>query len=611
MYFQSTFAHIEGNPNLREPQIQAYRKIKEYFEEGNTVPALANLPTGAGKTGLMAILPFGIAKERVLIITPNTTIRGTVTDSLDPRYEHNFWWNRKVINIPKNLPEVIEYEGNPNALSHAKIVITNIHRLMQHHGSSLLKKVPNDFFDMIIIDEAHHSPANSWIEVEQYFDQAKIVKITGTPFRTDRKEIYAEEVYSYSLGRAMVKGYVKNLVKKEFIPEELTFKVDGIEKELTVDEVLAIKDQDWISRTVAYSPHCSVSVVKRSIEIMQEKRNATEVPHKIIAVACSIEHAKEIKQLYEENDCPCSIVHSGMAPDEIEMSQSDFHNDRTHAIVNVGMLGEGYDHPYISIAAIFRPFRSKSAYAQFAGRALRAIPDAKDPLIDNVAHLVYHSALDLEELWDYYKKEQQKAEIIQDLENSPYIPEDEEEEEDRKEREPSKVDIGIAEQSEEYRFSVDTFIEDKSILQEYERALEESKLKTDEAVESLKEKGIPITDDLIKLLQGSTFEDITKSKRPDLELKELRRELTVYVQERVAEIITRKGLDPKAPAGEIAINFRKPRDKDMKLDGFCVKFINDYLRRHIGYPRDKWSIDDYRNARPVAEKNLDYLEQRI
>jgi superfamily II DNA or RNA helicase len=409
------------------------------------------------------------------------------------------------------------------------------------------------------------------------------------------------------LGRAMVKGYVKQLVKKEFIPEELTFRVSGYDRELSLEEVLQIKDQDWVSRTVAYSPHCSASVVQRSIELMREKREATGVPHKIIAVACSIEHAIEIKKMFEEKGCPCSIVHSDMESDEIELARTDFHNDRTHAIVNVGMLGEGYDHPYISIAAIFRPFKSKSAYAQFAGRALRAIPDAKIPSIDNVAHLVYHSALDLEELWEYYKKEQQKAEIIQDLQNSLISSEDTGEHRDS----PSKIDIGIAEQSEKFYFSVDTFIDDENILQEYEKALAESKLKTDEAVEALKEKGIPITDELVKLLQGSTFEDITKSKRPDLELKELRKELTVFVQERVAEIITNKGLDPKAPAGEIALKFGRPWDAKMKLDGFCVKFINDYLRRYIGYPREQWSIEDYKKARPEAEKNLDYLEERL
>ena len=556
----------------------------------------------------MAILPYGIAENRVLIVTPNRTIRSTVTDSLDPRYEHNFWWNRRVINIPSKLPEVIEYEGDPRTLEQAKIVITNIHRLQSHNTSSLLQKVPRDFFDMVIIDEAHHSPAPSWVEVEEYFSSAKIVKITGTPFRSDRREIYAEEVYSYPLSRAMIKGYVKQLVKMEYIPDELTFRVEGYEEDLSLEEVLKLKDSDWVERTVAYSTQCSKAVVKRSLQIMSEKREATGIPHKIIAVACSIDHAREIKSLYEAEGCPTSIIHSDMEPDEQDRARSDFHNDRTHAIVNVGMLGEGYDHPYISIAAIFRPFKSLSAYAQFAGRALRAIPDAKNPHIDNVAHLVYHNALGLEELWEYYSKEQQKAEIIDRLEK--YLTGDQSDNSSDVDSN-SSLDVGLAMQSETYRELLESFVGDESIIEEYEEAIKLSKSKTEEALEALKSTGITITDEIIKLIEGSTFEDIAKSKRPDLELKERRQELKSFIENEVADILTDKGLNPKAKAGEIAIKLGYYRDTNLALDGLCVKIINEQLLRAIGYPRKEWSIDDFKRARPLAEKYVAYLSERL
>lgn len=609
MYFKNTFAHIEGNPNLREPQVQGYLRVKEYFETGSDhKPALVTLPTGVGKTGLMAILPYGIAQNRVLIVTPNRTIRSTVTDSLDPRYEHNFWWNRRVINIPTNLPEVIEYEGDPRTLEQAKIVITNIHRLQSHNASSLLQKVPRDFFDMVIIDEAHHSPAASWVEVEQYFNTAKIVKITGTPFRSDRKEIYAEEVYSYPLSRAMIKGYVKQLVKREYIPDELTFRVQGYDEELSLEEVLKLKDSDWVERTVAYSTQCSEAVVKRSLQIMAEKREATGVPHKIIAVACSIDHAREIKSLYEAEGCPTSVIHSDMESDEQDRARSDFHNDRTHAIVNVGMLGEGYDHPYISIAAIFRPFKSLSAYAQFAGRALRAIPDAKNSSIDNVAHLVYHNALGLEELWEYYSKEQQKAEIIDHLEK--YMNDDHSD--NHLDGDSGTIpDVGQAKQSETYREMLQTFVGDESIIAEYEEAIKQSKSKTEEALDALKSKGITITDEMIKLIEGSTFEDIAKSKRPDLELKERRQELKSFIENEIADILTEKGLNPKAKAEGIAVKLGYHRDTNLALDGLCVKIINEQLLRTIGYPRKEWSIADFKRARPLAEKYVAYLSERL
>lgn len=58
--------HIRSNMNLRDPQFFAYEKIKSFFsEDSSSRTALVVLPTGSGKTGLMAIAPYGIAKKRV------------------------------------------------------------------------------------------------------------------------------------------------------------------------------------------------------------------------------------------------------------------------------------------------------------------------------------------------------------------------------------------------------------------------------------------------------------------------------------------------------------------------------------------------------------------
>ena len=64
----------------------------------------------------------------------------------------------------------------------------------------------SDFFDMIVIDEAHHSAAASWITVLEHFPFAKIVHMTATPFRSDRQAIDGELVFRYSFRSATAKG---------------------------------------------------------------------------------------------------------------------------------------------------------------------------------------------------------------------------------------------------------------------------------------------------------------------------------------------------------------------------------------------------------------------
>ena len=66
-YFMSVEPLIDDNAYLREPQKIAYGKIFDHFvSQNNTSHAIVVLPTGVGKTGLMGIIPYGIAKGRVM-----------------------------------------------------------------------------------------------------------------------------------------------------------------------------------------------------------------------------------------------------------------------------------------------------------------------------------------------------------------------------------------------------------------------------------------------------------------------------------------------------------------------------------------------------------------
>ena len=68
-------------------------------------------------------------------------------------------------------------------------------------------------------------------------------------------------------------------------------------------------------------------------------------------------------------------------------------------VVQVNILGEGYDLPTLSIAAVFRPYRSLSPYVQFVGRILRlAQPDTPYSPANHV-YLVSHVGLNDERWW--------------------------------------------------------------------------------------------------------------------------------------------------------------------------------------------------------------------
>lgn len=61
---------------------------------------------------------------------------------------------------------------------------------------------PADLFDLIIFDEAHHAPADTWSAYLGHYSRAKFVFLTATPFRRDKKAILGRLAYSYPVSKA-------------------------------------------------------------------------------------------------------------------------------------------------------------------------------------------------------------------------------------------------------------------------------------------------------------------------------------------------------------------------------------------------------------------------
>jgi DNA repair protein RadD len=291
--------------------------------------------------------------------------------------------------------------GNMSVCEQSHIILTNIQQLATN-ADKWLNQFPPDFFDLIIVDEAHHGAAASWKLVFSRFPKAKVINLTATPFRSDRQELEGDLIYRYPFKSASIKGFIKKLKATYVAPTELTFTVAGSERTFTLDEVLAMKDEVWFSRGVALSDPCNISIVDNSLEKIEQLR-LSGTKHQIIAVACSINHGQRIRSLYEERGYRAEIIHSNLDADEQEEIIRDLKNGTLDCIVQVQMLGEGFDHPKLSVAAIFRPFRSLAPYIQFVGRILRVVVQNDPTHPDNYGHIVTHVGLNLDEQLKRFK----------------------------------------------------------------------------------------------------------------------------------------------------------------------------------------------------------------
>lgn len=405
-FFTSLDFNIESNEALREPQRDAYLRVSEFFGAGKN-KAIIQIPVGCGKSGLAALLPLGMARGRILIISPNLTIKDGLYEAMDITNRQKCFWRKTGTLSDAQMiagPLACTLEtGNISVAEKSHIVITNIHQLATN-VDKWLTQFSDNFFDMIVIDEAHHSAAESWKKVLDRFPKAKIVHMTATPFRSDRQEIDGELVYRYPFRSATLKGYIKRLKASYIAPSEIVLEFrDKQGKKYTLDQILKLKEEDWFSREIALAKLCNQHIVDSSLQKLEELRQ-TGTQHQLIAVACTINHAKDIRAMYQERGYNAEVIHSQQNEEEQKKILADLKNGTLDCIVQVQILGEGFDHQKLSVAAIFRPFRTLAPYIQFVGRIMRVVVQNDPGHPDNMGHIVTHLGMNLDQRLKEFKQ---------------------------------------------------------------------------------------------------------------------------------------------------------------------------------------------------------------
>ncbi|EJG0549476.1 DEAD/DEAH box helicase family protein [Vibrio parahaemolyticus] len=589
-YFQTTAVNIESNHKLRSPQIEAYLKIQNYFSEYPSGEALVVLPTGTGKSGLISVAPFGCCNGRVLIITPGLVTKQSIQKTQEV-LDDNFWVNFDIIFNPIHLPVVSEYraELSDEHLAESNIVYSNIQKLSSKRGGGLLNRdiVDADFFDMIIIDEAHHAPANTWQEVLDYFPKAKKLHVTGTPYRGDNQVVPGERIHETPLSEVMRDRYVKWLRKETVNAHELYFTIaEKPDEPLTKDEVLKFKDKEWLEKSVALSKECSLDVIDHSIRnlgILNE--SSPNVPHKILAIGCSIAHAEDLLNWYKERGLESIIVHSDMAPEDLAIAFRSINNHACQVVISVNMLMEGYDHHYLTVLALFRPYRSINAFAQVVGRVLRAIPE-KDITafeIDNNAVVIYHEETGLDFMWKKFQTEVDRARQQRTRDYTQLST-------DYSQKENSLA--GISTESS-FVSDVDSYLGDIDFNKLFEAKRAEVSENVSKTLEALKGSGIDadqleaikktLTESETNKISSKEIDPALLEKRPDIARKQARELLTKKIQDEAASLLADLGYDEKsfelAPSFKVTIPFLKMETPN---DGVLVIYVNTKLSKKFG-----------------------------
>ena len=329
----------EAINGLRNAQLGAIHAISSHFTIHKKQAAIIVMPTGAGKTAVLMMVPYLLRKERVLVVTPSKMVRGQIAEDfigLNTLRKANVFSDEMV------KPTIYEMEHLYNedmlpALRDAEVVIATPQCALSLSETAWAQSN----IDLVQVDEAHHSPAKTWTQVLVNLRNATHVLFTATPFRLDRKEIIGDIVFDYPLSQAYADGIYGEI---RYIPVDIKI------------------DRD-------------VSIAKKAEEIYLNDK-ATGYIHYLMVRTDTRENAEQLDKVYAENTkLKLKRIDSSLTHTTVKHYLNQLRSGELDGIICVDMLGEGYDFPNLKIAAIHAPHKSLASTLQFIGRFARTNAD--------------------------------------------------------------------------------------------------------------------------------------------------------------------------------------------------------------------------------------------
>jgi hypothetical protein len=215
-------------------------------------------------------------------------------------------------------------------------------------------------------------------------------------------------IYSYPVFRAIQEGYIKRLRALVLNPRTLRYvrREDDQEIEVPLEEVRRLGEEDAdFRRSIVTSTETLNTIVDASIRELDRIRTVTNDNRvKIIASALNFEHCRQIVEAYRARGRRADYVHSREDSAANDRVLSRLENHELDVVVQVRKLGEGFDHPYLSVAAIFSIFSNLSPFVQFVGRIMRVIvqDDSQHPL--NQGTVVFHAGANVARRWQDFQE---------------------------------------------------------------------------------------------------------------------------------------------------------------------------------------------------------------
>lgn len=330
---------------LRPYQEEARAAVEQDWDSGY-LKTLLVLPTGCGKTIVFSRIIEDMVRtgSRCLILAHRGELLEQAADKL---------------HRAAGLRCAVEKAEESCLGSWYRVVVGSIQSLMREKR---LSQFSEDYFDVIVVDEAHHILSDGYQRVLEHFDGAKVLGVTATPDRGDMRNLgqYFEHLaYEYKLPQAIREGYLCP-IKAVTIPLKLDLSGVGV-------QAGDFKNSDI---DTALDPYLH--------QIAAEMRGYCQSRRTVVFLPL-VKTSQKFRDILNTQGFRAAEV-NGNSQDRAEILQ-DFENGRYNVLCNSMLLTEGWDCPAVDCIVVLRPTKVRSLYSQMVGRGTRLFPGKEDLLL--------------------------------------------------------------------------------------------------------------------------------------------------------------------------------------------------------------------------------------
>jgi len=333
---------IDRKVALYEHQTVSLQEIRKRREAGIKA-FLIVLPTAAGKSKIVEedLREYAGNKQNFkgLILVPGVNIL------LD--------WEER---IKTSLPELKD-----------KIEIKTYAYMARHYTD-----VQPDYYDYLVVDEAHHAVAPVLKRVIQYFNTGFTIGLTATDQRPDKKKL--ETVFG---------TYSTSLSLKEAMEKEIVAKANVYRIETNIDlSQVRFNGKDYVNADLEKR----IRVTSRNeliVNVLEEYFTSGEAGLRQGVIFCvNVNHANEMAKLLNSAGIT-SASYTGQTKKPMDLMEK-FKKKKIRFLCTCNMISEGWDYPELGILVMARPTLSKVLYLQQIGRGLRKTDGKKNVIIIDV-----------------------------------------------------------------------------------------------------------------------------------------------------------------------------------------------------------------------------------